>query len=247
MAALYRTLPILTEQDTERFWSKVQKGADDECWPWMARRDGDGYGFIWLQGDNYKAHRVALFLKLKTDFPEYQACHACDNPPCCNPAHLFKGTPQDNSNDMVNKGRSPRPDLIPAEKRARGERSGMAILTENDVREIHRLIHVGWLQRDIAKRFNINQTHVSAIKHGRIWAHIKPEKPHRFAHGLQIHDEIKPRGEKNPRAKLTTDNVREIRHMLKNGATRRTCAERFGVSDSTIGWIKKGATWTDIE
>lgn len=31
--------------------------------------------------------------------------HTCDNPPCCNPAHLYRGTALDNARDRDTRGR----------------------------------------------------------------------------------------------------------------------------------------------
>ena len=40
-----------------RFWSKVQIGGPDDCWPWTGSRDEKGYGHFWENGKVVKAHR----------------------------------------------------------------------------------------------------------------------------------------------------------------------------------------------
>lgn len=89
----------------ERFWLKVEKHGEDDCWPWLKYRNEDGYGKVYLAefGKILGAHRVAYFLT-HGEWPLVVG-HKCDNPPCCNPAHLFDTTPKGNVEDRVAKGR----------------------------------------------------------------------------------------------------------------------------------------------
>lgn len=94
----------------QRFWKKVDKRGDNDCWPWTAckaTRFKGTYGhFRWCEGDRRLAHRVAYELS-KGPIPKgMSVCHSCDNGLCCNPAHLWVGTHQDNMRDMARKGRA---------------------------------------------------------------------------------------------------------------------------------------------
>ena len=86
-------------------WKYVKVGGADECWPWQAASRRRGYGIFSVLKKDYVASRVAYQLATGTDPGELFVLHRCDNPPCCNPAHLFLGTHSDNMRDMVAKGR----------------------------------------------------------------------------------------------------------------------------------------------
>lgn len=90
-----------------RFMSQVSVGIGDECWVWNGKIDHDGYGhFRWKYG-MYLSHRVAWELSNKKLVPTGRCvCHACDNPSCVNPNHLWVGTNVDNITDRHNKGRT---------------------------------------------------------------------------------------------------------------------------------------------
>lgn len=90
------------KQIEDELWDKIDtSGGPDACWPWTGNT-AHGYG---ITSDGKKAHRVTYGILVEGIIPGMDICHKCDNPPCCNPAHLFQGTALDNWRDMVRKGR----------------------------------------------------------------------------------------------------------------------------------------------
>lgn len=102
-------LPMLGaggEKLTARFWAKIDRRGQNECWPWRGEKYSHGYGrFVTTKGD-YRAHRVAWVIVngVEPD-PLNVVMHACDNRPCCNPAHLTVGSNHENILDCIAKGR----------------------------------------------------------------------------------------------------------------------------------------------
>lgn len=102
-------------KDIARFRPKVDRREPDECWAWLGGCDKDGYGLFWLNGRQRRVHARA---RIAFDLPEANTMgpltlHACDNPPCCNPAHLFSGTTAMNVRDKLRNGRQPKGDTHP--------------------------------------------------------------------------------------------------------------------------------------
>ena len=105
------------------------------------------------------AHELALSFttgEARTD--SFDTCHACDNPPCCNPRHLRFGTRQSNVDEMHDRGRG----LI-------GERSPQAKLTNADVKAIRERRANGALQKELALTYGVSAAHISEIVNGLAW------------------------------------------------------------------------------
>jgi hypothetical protein len=89
------------------FWSRVDRTAGESgCWLWSGSLGTGGYGLCGHQKRVKRSHRIAWELTHGPIPDGMVVCHRCDNPPCCNPAHLFLGTLADNVRDMVAKGRN---------------------------------------------------------------------------------------------------------------------------------------------
>lgn len=150
--------------DSRAFWAQVGRPAD-ACWEWRGTLDGKGYGKIPVGGRLIGAHRIAYTLAVGPIPPGIFVCHECDNPPCCNPNHLFLGTAADNNRDTVLKGRARR-------NAARGEANPQAKLTEAKVRAIRADPRPGHL---IAADYGVGTTTVHRIKHREDWAHVSDD------------------------------------------------------------------------
>lgn len=97
-------LVTLTDSQRDYFWSRVQVGASDACWPWKGTVLRNGYGQAKFSRKRYLAHRLALALsgvEVPGDMRVLHAPLVCHNKACCNPAHLRVGSDADNARDRV--------------------------------------------------------------------------------------------------------------------------------------------------
>lgn len=159
--------PISQEYAREieyRFWPKVKKGSPDECWPWQSSLTR-GYGMIFAWGRPQFAHRIAYAIVRGSVPAGISVLHKCDNPPCCNPDHLFLGTALENMRDRNAKGRA---------NVATGEGAGGAKLTGEQAMAIY---NARGYFKDIAREYGVSITTVSKIKMGETWKSITGGRP----------------------------------------------------------------------
>jgi hypothetical protein len=148
----------VTQEQVARYWAKIKKGPS--CWEWTAFRDAAGYGRMRLGPIHKRGHQIAWFLAHGEWVP--LVLHNCDNPPCCNPDHLYAGTYADNNRDMENRGRM-----------SRGSRHYNAKLTEDSVRELKSLRANGWTMPQLASKYGVAMGTVQCVLDGRRWRHVR--------------------------------------------------------------------------
>ena len=79
--------------------------SDGECIVWIGAKFNGRYGAISFRGKPTLVHR-AMYFAHNGEIPKGMlVCHTCDNMACCNIVHLFLGTPKDNAQDCISKGR----------------------------------------------------------------------------------------------------------------------------------------------
>jgi len=178
-------MDTLSEEQVKSFWARVDIRAPNECWVWTKSKVGkkpNQYGVVWFNGVKRKTHRLSIELTSGKQIPSGMlACHKCDNPPCCNPAHLFVGTPKDNAQDCLSKGRA---------KKELGSQRYNAKLTEEAVAEIKAQAPFrtyGW-GRAIAKKYGVGPTAINNVIRGRRWRQIGESAPIEAVTNPHIHD-----------------------------------------------------------
>lgn len=161
----------------DRFWERVTKASEDDCWLWTGCIAGQmGYGTLALPGrKRIYAHRLSWQIANKVPVPAGMlVLHNCDVPLCVNPHHLRVGTAKDNAHDAIVRGRAADATLTAHP----GESNGRAKITAEDATEIRRAflaaprktrIRRGALAA-IASRYGITTQMVRYIGLSKNWA-----------------------------------------------------------------------------
>ena len=152
----------LNENDIKRFWNKVNKKNDDECWEWNGYAI-DNRGRFNINGKIYKAHRISYYLANR-NLPEYplQVRHKCKIKLCVNPNHLESGTHTENMQDKYRD----KTILI-------GENHQNSKLTEQQVLEIRtKYIPYKYSSIKLANEYNVSDRLILKIINNKLWKHI---------------------------------------------------------------------------
>ena len=146
----------------ERFWNKVNKHTNNDCWLWTGANNGNGYGLVSLFHTMYLAHRISWELSNGLIPEGGLVLHKCNVRLCVNPSHLYIGNYSDNTNDIYKSNR---------QADQRGARGGSK-LKECDVIEIRKLRQGGMAYPKIAKIYKVHRATIRSACIKKTWAYL---------------------------------------------------------------------------
>ncbi len=163
----------------ERFWAKVNKNGPiirpelGPCWLWNGAIRPNGYGAAAVDRRDVNAHALAYQLTYGEVATGLSICHHCDNRPCVRPDHLYAGTPRQNTQDAIRRGRMNVEAFAHNQFHVRGEQSPNAVLTESDVLAIRlALANKTATGLALAEQYGVAASTISAIKKRKLWSHL---------------------------------------------------------------------------
>jgi len=134
----------------------------DSCVLFSGKQQPNGYGRVSVHGHYVRSHVFACEVAHGPCPDGKEAGHSCGNRMCINPRHLRWVTRSENEADKVVHGRS-----------NRGERSGAAKVTQEDVTEIRRAYKAGGCtQQSLAESLGVSLMTVNDIIRRRTWKHL---------------------------------------------------------------------------
>lgn len=208
----------------ERFWSSTKK-TEGGCWIYSDRPSH--YGQIMDDnGRKVSAHRYSYEMHKGKIPVGLFICHKCDVKGCVNPDHLYAGTHEDNTRDIVERGRQADTRGRRREKPLRNVyKHGRALSEEDRKRLVDDYATGQFTQTVLARRYKISQAAVSATIRG--WPGRKPDGgAKRVGHFKQ---------------KLTDAQRAEIRERyLAGGVTQMQLAQEYSIHQTRVSDIITG-------
>lgn len=127
-----------------------------KCWPFTGGLNSTGRPYISIEGKKLLAYRVVYELVTGRELERTDTImHGCDNPVCCNPAHLQVGDHDTNMKEMRDR-----------------ERHG---LPHHTVRAIRKLVAAGATHKSVGDLYGLGRSTVTEIVSGLKYRDVTEE------------------------------------------------------------------------
>lgn len=224
------------EEIKARFMFYVAVSPSGGCWTWTGGYSGMAYGRFYMRRRGWAAHRAAYLLWRGELEPGQFILHQCDNKRCVNPAHLRAGTHEENMRDAI------------ARKRMRPTNR---VLSDEDVISIRAEYEgIDGQQHFLAAKYGVNHSTIANIVNGHSYQHLYKLQPPRQQKQLNMFDVVvslgnRRRGEQHHKAKLTVEQVRQMRAESAAGVSGVELARRYGIRPAQVSDIIRRKSWKD--
>lgn len=199
---------VLDRKKITNVLSKIEFG---DCWNWTGWLDKNGYAYVSYKNRQINAHRF-FYAWCCGEVPKGKVVrHTCDNRKCVNPEHLILGTMLDNSQDMIQAGRS-----------MCGEKNAASVLTDEKVLEAARLYESGWSLARLCEKYNVHGSTMLYAISGKTWKHLD----------LKIDYPSLSKEKRTRKMKAPSEATKIMWGLWKSGKGWREIGGMYGISDN---------------
>lgn len=134
------------------------------CWVWTGNHGIGGYGAMRYMGRMMKVHRLSMYALGNMPFDCADlVLHKCDNPPCFNPEHLYRGDQKQNAKDAMERGQVPH-----------GSRQGLSKFNEQIVKKIREEYRTGMTLKELGKKYGVSPSGtILPLLRRQTWKHVQ--------------------------------------------------------------------------